>query len=114
MVRTSPLPARSLASMGSERGEPEVLWAGTRWTRSGSSDVSPGIEQVVPAQYREAVDGARDPAGWKQLARLLRRWRHHAEAVKDPGYTEALEAARGPVSGGMLLEDAVRLHRPAS
>src|SRR5579859_551461 len=65
------------------------------------------------AQYREAVEGARDPAGWKQLDRLLRRWRYHAEAVKDPGYAEALEAARGPVSGGMLLEDAVRLYRPA-
>jgi hypothetical protein len=65
------------------------------------------------AQYREAVEGARDPAGWKQLDRLLRRWRNHAEAVKTPGYAEALEAARGPVGEGMLLEDVVRLYRPA-
>ena len=35
-------------------------------------------------------------------------------AVKGPGYREALDAARGPVSGGMPLEDAVRIHRPAS
>jgi hypothetical protein len=77
-------------------------------------DELPGDERgFFLAQYREAVEGARDPAGWKQLARLLRRWRYHAEAVKDPGYAAALEAARGPVSGGMLLEDAVRLHRPA-
>ena len=65
-------------------------------------------------QYREAVEQARDPAGWKQLRRVLRLWRYHAEAMRDPGYWEALEAARGPVSGGMLLEDAVRLYRPAS
>jgi hypothetical protein len=35
--------------------------------------------------------------------------------MKEPGYWEALEAARGPVSAsdGMLLEDAIRLYRPA-
>jgi hypothetical protein len=40
--------------------------------------------------------------------------RFHADAVGDPGYREALEAARGPVSGGVALEDAVRVYRPAS
>ena len=64
-------------------------------------------------QYRAAVDGARDPAGWKQLDRLLRRWRYHARAAKDPSYVDALNAACGPVSGGMLLEDAVRVYHPA-
>jgi hypothetical protein len=64
-------------------------------------------------QYREAVDTARDPAGWKQLRRVLRLWRFHADAAGDPGYREALDAARGPVSGGMPLEDAVRMYRPA-
>jgi hypothetical protein len=59
-------------------------------------------------QYREAVDTARDPAGWKRLRRVLRLWRFHADAAGDPGYREALDAARGPVSGGMALEDAVR------
>ena len=63
-------------------------------------------------QYQEAVENARDPAGWKQLRRVLRRWRCHADAVADPGYREALDAARGPVSGGMLLEDAVRCVPP--
>jgi Family of unknown function (DUF6247) len=65
-------------------------------------------------QYRDAVDNARDPAGWKQLRRVLLRWRFHADAVGDPSYREALDAARGPVGGGMLLEDAVRVYRPAS
>ena len=60
-------------------------------------------------QYREAVDNARDPVGWKQLRRVLRLWRFHADAVGDSGYREALDAARGPVSGGMPLEDAVRM-----
>ena len=65
-------------------------------------------------QYRDAVENARDPAGWKQLRRVLLRWRFHADAVGDPGYREALDAARGPVGSGMLLEDAVRVYRPAS
>jgi hypothetical protein len=65
-------------------------------------------------QYREAVDNARDPADWKQLRRVLRLWRFHADTAGDPGYREALDAARGPVSGGMALEDAVRVYRPAS
>jgi hypothetical protein len=34
----------------------------------------------------------------------------HADAVGDPGYREALDAACGPVSGGMPLEDAVRMY----
>jgi hypothetical protein len=61
-----------------------------------------------------AVDNARDPAGWKQLRRVLRLWKFHADASGDPGYQEALDAARGPVSGGMSPEDAVRTYRPAS
>lgn len=65
-------------------------------------------------QYRDAVENARDPAGWKQLRRVLLRWRFHADAVGDPGYREALDAARGPVGSGMLLEDAIRVYRPAS
>ncbi len=64
-------------------------------------------------QYREAVVNARDPVGWKQLRRVLRLWRFHADAVGDPGYREALDAARGPVSGGMPLEEGVRMYRPA-
>jgi hypothetical protein len=29
-------------------------------------------------------------------------------------YRQALDAARGPVSGGMALEEAVRVYHPAS
>jgi hypothetical protein len=65
-------------------------------------------------QYRDAVENARNPAGWKQLRRVLLRWRFHADAMADPAYREALDAARGPVGSGMLLEDAVRVYRPAS
>ena len=45
-----------------------------------------------------------------EAERDLRLREYHAEAVKDPGYQEALEAARGPVSAskGMFLEDALR------
>ena len=64
-------------------------------------------------QYQEAVENAREPVGWKQLRRVLRRWRVHADAIADPGYRAALNAAHDPVSGGMPLEDAVRLFRPA-
>ena len=56
-------------------------------------------------QYREAVENARDPAGWKQLQRVLRLWRFHADAAGEPGYQEALDASRGPVSGGNHLRE---------
>jgi Family of unknown function (DUF6247) len=65
-------------------------------------------------QYREAVENARDPSGWKQLRRVLRLWRFHADAAGEPGYREALHAARGSASDGMPLEEAVRVYRPAS
>lgn len=64
--------------------------------------------------YREAVEGARDPSGWAYLRRLLRLWGMHAQAVRQPGYDEARQAARGGTGTGMLLEDAVRRYRPAS
>jgi hypothetical protein len=60
------------------------------------------------AQYRRAVDVARDPAGWKDLQRLLRLWAFHAIAAAQPGYDEALACARAGTGGGMLLEDYIR------
>ncbi len=65
------------------------------------------------SQYREAAEAAREPAGWKQLRRVLRLWRYHAEAMKEPGYHEAREAARNGTGGGMLLEDYLRTRRGA-
>ena len=67
------------------------------------------------SQYQKAAEqAARDVAAWDQLRRLLRLWRSHADAMKEPGYWEAREAAHGPVRGGMSLEDAIRQYRPTS
>jgi Family of unknown function (DUF6247) len=60
------------------------------------------------AQYRRAVDGARDPAGWGELRRVLRLWSLHVVAASQPGYQQARDAALAGTGGGMLLDDAVR------
>jgi hypothetical protein len=43
------------------------------------------------SQYREALDGARDPAGWKHLRRVLRMWSWMVIAASQPGQYEARE-----------------------
>lgn len=63
------------------------------------------------AAYREAVDGARDPAGWGHLRRVLRLWSGMVIAANRPGFYEAQEAALTGTGGGMLLEDYIRLRR---
>ncbi len=63
------------------------------------------------AAYREALDGARDPAGWGQLRRVLRLWSGMVIAANRPGFYEAQEAALTGTGGGMLLEDYIRLRR---
>ncbi len=68
--------------------------------------------EMFLAQYRRAVDGARDPAGWKHLRRFLRLWALRAIAVAQPGYYEARELARAGGGGGMPLDDALRQDRP--
>lgn len=65
-------------------------------------------------QYREAVDGARDPAGWKHLRRVLRLWSRMATAASRPGFYEAQEAALAGTGGGMLLDDYIRQRRDGS
>ena len=75
----------------------------------------PGRErETFLAEYRRALDDARDPAGWPELRRFLRLWAWRAVAVNQPGYYEAWERARAGTGGGMLLEDAVRRYRPGS
>jgi hypothetical protein len=59
--------------------------------------------------YREALDGARDPAGWGNLRRVLRLWSGMAIAANRPGFYEAQEGALAGVGGGIFLEDYVRL-----
>lgn len=66
------------------------------------------------AEYRLALDDARDPAGWPELQRFLRLWSFRAIAVNQPGYYEAWEQASAGTGGGMLLEDAIKLYRPGT
>lgn len=62
------------------------------------------------AEYRQAVDEARDPARWADLRRFLRLWAWRAVAVAEPGYYQARDRARAGTGGGMLLADALRQH----
>ncbi|HUZ55626.1 MAG TPA: DUF6247 family protein [Streptosporangiaceae bacterium] len=66
------------------------------------------------AQYRRAVDGAHDPAGWPQLRRFLRLWAMRAIAVAEPGYYEARDQARASAGGGMPLADAITRYHPGA
>jgi Family of unknown function (DUF6247) len=61
--------------------------------------------------YREALDGARDPAGWGHLRRVLRLWSGLVIATNRPGFYEAQEDALTGTGGGMLLGDYIRLRR---
>jgi hypothetical protein len=63
-------------------------------------------------QYRRAVDGARDPAGWKHLQRFLRLWTGRAISTNRPGFYEARARALAGTGEGMLLDDALRHFRP--
>jgi hypothetical protein len=73
----------------------------------------PGHERAnFLAAYREALDGARDPAGWGNLRRVLRLWSGMVIATNRPGFYEAQEAALTGAGGGMPLEDYIRLRRP--
>ena len=65
------------------------------------------------SQYREALDGARDPAGWKHVWRVLRLWSWMAVAARQPGHYEAREQALAGTGEGMLLEDYIQLRRHA-
>jgi Family of unknown function (DUF6247) len=40
--------------------------------------------EIFLAQYRRAVDDARDPAGWKHLQRFLRLWAGRAISANRP------------------------------
>lgn len=70
-----------------------------------------GEQETFLAEYRQAVDDARDPAGWPELRRFLRLWAMRAIAVAEPGYYEAWEQANAGAGGGMLFEDAIKLYR---
>ena len=80
------------------------------------ADLAEDEREFFLSQYEERARAALDPAGYGELHRMLRLWRFHADAAREPGYREAREAAHRPASesGGMLLEDAIRLYRPTS
>jgi len=66
----------------------------------------PGEERdAFRAACRQAVAAAQGPQGF---AGLLRLWSMRAAVVHEPWYAEAREHARGPVDGGMLLDDFPR------
>ena len=48
--------------------------------------------ETFRAEYRRAVDDARDPARWPELRRFLRLWTWRTVAVAEPGVLRALGA----------------------
>jgi hypothetical protein len=58
-------------------------------------------------QYREAVDAARDPVGYRQLQRLLHAWRLTVIAASRAGYYEELEAVRSGTARTIPAEEAI-------
>lgn len=58
-------------------------------------------------QYHEAVDAAHDPAGYRQLRRLLHAWRLTVIATRQPGYYEDLDAVRSGTARTAPAEEAI-------
>ena len=58
-------------------------------------------------QYHEAVDAAHDPAGYRQLQRLLHAWRLTVIATSRVGYYEELEAVQNGSAQTVLAEEAI-------
>jgi hypothetical protein len=46
------------------------------------------------AEYRAALESAREPGRWAQLHALLRGWRLRAVAYSDPSFEAAMQVAR--------------------
>jgi len=58
-------------------------------------------------QYHRAVDAAHDPAGYRQLRRLLHVWSLTTIAVSQPGYYEELAAARAGAAATVPVTDVI-------
>ncbi len=58
-------------------------------------------------QYHEAVNAAHDPAGSRQLQRLLHAWRLTVIATSRVGYYEELEAARDGTARTIPADEAI-------
>lgn len=95
--------AKQHAQPGLDRLDPERI----------AADLPAGEDRdFFLAEYRREAAEAVNPARWKELQKFLRLWRHHAEALADPEYVRARDAAlAGTSTGGMLLEDYIRDRR---
>lgn len=58
-------------------------------------------------QYHAAVDAAHDPAGYRQLQRLLHAWRLTAIATSRAGYYEAIAAVRSGTAQARPAEEVL-------
>jgi hypothetical protein len=58
-------------------------------------------------QYHEAVDAAREPAGYEHLRNLLRVWSLTVVATSRSGYYEELAAVRNGMSSTVPISDAI-------
>jgi len=58
-------------------------------------------------QYHEAVEAARDPAGYRRLRHLLHTWRLIVIAASQAGYYEELDAVRSGVARATPAEEAI-------
>jgi Family of unknown function (DUF6247) len=78
------------------------------------------ILRVLPAkhhqyflgEYRQALLAARDVDHYRDLHKLLRRWRLQALAFSDPGFEKRLQAAReaartGSTEGSVSFEEVL-------
>jgi hypothetical protein len=58
-------------------------------------------------QYRDAVEAARDPAGYANLQRVLRVWSLATVATNQPGYYEAIEDAKNGIGEVHPFDEAI-------
>ncbi|MDQ2874383.1 MAG: DUF6247 family protein [Actinomycetota bacterium] len=58
-------------------------------------------------QYHEAVDAAHDPAGYRQLQRLLHAWRLTVTATSRAGYYEEIAAVQDGTALTMPAYEAI-------
>jgi hypothetical protein len=58
-------------------------------------------------QYHEAVEAAREPAGYERLRNLLHVWSLTVIATNRPGYYEELAAVRDGTSSTVAVSEAI-------
>lgn len=59
------------------------------------------------AEYRAAVDAAKDPAAWPALRDLLQSWSLLAVAYAKPDFTQRYEEVRDSAGDYVTLEEVV-------